>query len=135
MTDKIKLKLAEIEALCEGATEGPWHLYCGFGSSDLPISIVKETGSKKIIAGVDCDDNEYIVDVNEEAKRPTIDMRFIAQSRALVPKLKKIAEIAVDALEEISKKPYEDSDSESLLLWIEGRSKKSIAEIEKELGG
>lgn len=73
-----KEKLAELARLAEAATPGPWTALFVFGSSDLPISICRETGRTINIAGVECPDDEYICEVHPEALNPSPDFRFIA---------------------------------------------------------
>lgn len=73
MTDLKKLR-----ELAEKATPGPWTALFVFGSSDLPVSICRETGRTINIAGVECPDNDYICEVHSEAANPAPDFRFIA---------------------------------------------------------
>lgn len=91
-------------ALLDAATPGPWEAYFVFGSSDLPCSIVKETGRTKVVEGTDVevDDNDYICDVNSEAKNPTPDFRFIANVRTSHEQAIAALEIAVEAIDKLA---------------------------------
>jgi hypothetical protein len=72
------MNLNYLEEKAKAATSGPWTALFAFGSSDLPCSIVKQTGRTIMVGNVECKDDEYICDVNPDAKNPTNDFRFMA---------------------------------------------------------
>jgi hypothetical protein len=112
--------IEEIEQRAKAATPGEW---------ELDIFDTREWGviARRIISH----DGAPVVSSDDEFYANQENFDFILSARTDIPRLLAALKIATEALEEMQKAPYSDSDLRSLLEWVNSRAREALKRIAK----